>query len=214
MNRGPFIFIGVFAILSVSWAFTLNKPQAESGNLSAFDENGVRVVPALSGLADKGRAVYQDLGCISCHTQQVRFSSGMDIERGWGGRQSVARDYVNEDVALVGTQRLGPDLTNVGERGRDSEWLHMHFFDPQLMVPGSNMPPFAFLYDYRKIVGQPSDRALNLPDDYEIEKGEPIADGYEVVPTREADALVAYMLALTLDYDLREAPSPEKVTRK
>ena len=62
------------------------------------------------------------------------------------------------------------------------------------------MPPFRFLYETRKIKeGIPSTKALNLPTEYSA------PEGYEVVPTHRAEALVAYIMSLRLDYSLPEA---------
>ncbi len=208
MNRGPFIFLGLFVILASSWLVTLDIPRAESGQLSALGTGADRLPRTSTGLAKQGREVYQELGCVACHTQQVRFSAGNDLERGWGDRQSVARDYIDQTPAFVGSQRIGPDLTNVGSRRSDANWLHRHFYNPQIDSPNSPMPPFSFLYEEREIVGEGSDRALSLPSEYAPEAGK------EIIPTRKAEALVAYIMSLKFDYDLPEAPNQDKVTLK
>lgn len=205
MNRGPFIFIGVFAIISLSWALTLIKPIEESGDLAAIVNGDVRIPPLMTGLAAQGREVYQSQGCVNCHTQQVRVVSGSDVERGWGERQTVALDYLGQSPVFTGIVRMGPDLTNVGTRRPDREWHLQHLFNPQITSPNSNMPPFKYLFETRQIVGQRSNRALDLPSEYAA------PNGYEVVPKPEAEALAAYMLSLKLDYDIEEAPSPEKI---
>ena len=205
MNRGPFIFIGAFIVIASTWALLVQKPVLEGGNLTAYLVDGVAQPDALPGLAKKGRVVYQELGCVQCHTQQVRLRSGNDLERGWGERQSVARDYIGEDVALLGSVRIGPDLANVGVRLTDADWHYYHFYNPRSVVAKSNMPSYAFLFEKRKIVGQASSKALKLVGEYAVEAG------YEVVPTIKADALVAYMLSLKVDYDLPEAPTPVKI---
>ena len=64
------------------------------------------------------------------------------------------------------------------------------------MVEGSIMPSFAFLYEKQEIGGKPSDKALPL---------EGVEEGYEIVPSRRAEALVAYLKSLRLDYALPEA---------
>lgn len=64
------------------------------------------------------------------------------------------------------------------------------------------MPPFAFLYKVQPIVGEGSPNAVAITADSEYAP-EP---GYEVVPTRRAEALVEYMLSLKIDYSLPEAP--------
>ncbi len=205
MNRGPFIFIGVFIVLAFSWANLVHKPVQESGQLAAYFSDSERMPRLLPGEAEQGRQVYQQMGCVSCHTQQSRLESGFDIQRGWGSRQSVARDYIDQSPSLIGDRRLGPDLSNAAAGDRDREWHHLHFYNPQITSKGSNMPSYSFLYDKTAVMGQKSDRALNLPEEFAVESG------YQIVPSRRAEALVAYMLSLQVDYDLPEAPNPEKI---
>lgn len=208
MNRGPFIFIGLLVIVSLSWAVTLVKPIQEAGNLSPMLEGGARIPTLVDGLALRGREVYQEQGCVNCHTQQTLATVGTDIERGWGTRQSMPLDYVDQSPVFTGYNRVGPDLANVGARRSEADWHYLHFYNPEITSPGSNMPPFAYLFHTRPIVGERSNRALELPEGFQPE------DGYEVVPTPEADALVAYMLSLSQDYEIREAPTPEKLAHK
>jgi len=209
MNRGPFIFIGVLIIVSLSWAVTLVKPIQEAGNLSPIQTGDTRIPTRLAGLAEQGREVYQELGCVNCHTQQTLALVGTDVERGWGARQSMPIDYIEQNVVFTGTNRVGPDLANVGSRRSEADWHYLHFFDPQITSKGSNMPPFAFLFEKRKVVGEPSNHALKLPEGHAA-----IEAGYEIVPTHKADALVAYMLGLSQAYDIEEAPAPEKLAFK
>jgi cytochrome c oxidase cbb3-type subunit 2 len=207
MNRGPFIFLGVFIILSLTWALVINKPIQETGHLSPiFDtEQGGRLPIRITGGAAQGKLVYQEFGCIACHTQQVRVAAGFDLERGWGERQSVARDYLDQTPVLIGNSRLGQDLSNVGKRQTDADWHMLHFYNPQITSKGSNMPAMPFLFETREIVGEATSRALKLPAEYAV------ADGYEVIPSRKAEALVAYMKILKVTYDLKEAPKSNDV---
>jgi cytochrome c oxidase cbb3-type subunit 2 len=207
MNRGPFIFLGVFIILSLTWALVINKPIQETGHLSPiFDtEQGGRLPIRITGGAAQGKLVYQEFGCIACHTQQVRVAAGFDLERGWGERQSVARDYLDQTPVLIGNSRLGQDLSNVGKRQTDADWHMLHFYNPQITSKGSNMPAMPFLFETREIVGEATSRALKLPAEYAV------ADGYEVIPSRKAEALVAYMKSLKVTYDLKEAPKSNDV---
>jgi cytochrome c oxidase cbb3-type subunit 2 len=64
------------------------------------------------------------------------------------------------------------------------------------------MPSYKYLYRTQKIEGQRSAEAIDLLPP------ETPADGYEVVPTYEAEALVAYLLSLNRNYPLPEAPEP------
>ena len=213
MKNLPLLFCGIFFALAFSFSGIILSSNNMVGSLTrtteTLGEDGLpvegdelfpRVMP---GLAQQGKQVYIDLGCMYCHTQQVRRAGfGGDAERGWGPRASVPRDYITQDRVLLGTMRTGPDLMNVGGRPLNSDWHHLHLYNPQITSEGSNMPPFAFLYEVREIDGSPSIDALKFPPN---SKYAPEA-GYEVVPTRRAKALVEYLLSLKLDYSLPEAP--------
>ncbi|TVR53960.1 MAG: cytochrome-c oxidase [Puniceicoccaceae bacterium] len=207
MNNGPLIFLGIFFALAFSWGGIIMTNHITYGSLEPyFDEATEEMFPKpIDGLAERGRRVYAELGCVYCHTQQVRRPGyGADTDRGWGNRQSVARDYILQDRVFLGTMRTGPDLMTVGQRLPSPEWHYNHFYNPQITSPGSIMPPYPFLFEKRRIVGEPSERALNLPPEFAP------PEGYEIVPTPRADALVAYMLSLRMDYDLPEAPTAEQ----
>ena len=161
------------------------------------------------GIAQRGKQVYMSMGCMYCHSQQVRHSGfGNDIERGWGLRGTVPRDYIHQERVLLGTMRTGPDLASVGVRysgdaGRD--WHHSHLWDPTITSPNSIMPPFRFLYRVIPETEEPQAYSVRIPEDH------PSAPppGYKVVPTERAEALVEYLLSLRIDYALPEAPIPE-----
>jgi cytochrome c oxidase cbb3-type subunit 2 len=207
MNRGPLIFLGIFVALAFSWTGIVLTNQIQYGGLTPYyDANEGKTFPDQpSGLAERGRLVYQDLGCLYCHSQQVRRPGfGADTERGWGERQSVARDYVYEQRVFLGTMRTGPDLRNIGARQPSADWHYLHLLDPQLTSPGSIMPPFRFLYEYRQVVGERSPRTLNLPADYAKQHGYD-RHGYELVPTPRAEVLVAYLMSLRDTYEFPEA---------
>lgn len=216
MNKGPLLFLGIFLALAFSWTGVVLTNQIQYGGLTPYyDPNEAKTFPDKpSGEAEQGRAVYQDLGCLYCHSQQVRRPGfGADEERGWGDRQSVARDYIYERRVFLGTMRTGPDLRNIGARQPSAEWHYLHLYDPQLTSPGSIMAPFPFLFAYRKISGQVSPLALKLPADYARQHGLD-RPGYELVPTPRAEALVAYLMSLKDTYVFPEArpwvaPKPE-----
>lgn len=121
---------------------------------------------------------------------------GHDIQRGWGARRTVAADYAFERSALLGEQRIGPDLANIGQRQTSAAWHYLHLYDPTKLAPGSKMPPYTYLFEKRRIGSTPSPDALKI----EVEAG------YEIVPKTEAKALVAYLLSLKTVTPLFEAP--------
>ena len=125
---------------------------------------------------------------------------GPDIARGWGKRRSVAEDFLYDYPVMLGEQRIGPDLADVGARKPDVNWHLRHLFAPQAEVKNSLMPPYRFLFATRKIERGLSPDALSLPSDLEPRAG------YEVVPTRDAKALAAYLMSLRADEPLFNAP--------
>lgn len=214
MNNGLLIFLGILVTLTLSWVGTVLAPQKQEGLgqlMPYYDMNEDKSFPRpMSGLAEQGQKVYQDLGCVYCHTQQVRRSGyGNDVGEGsrdWGERQSVARDYIQQNRVQLGSLRIGPDLTNVGSRELSAEWHHRHFYNSQQEIAGSNMPSYSFLYEEKKILGEPSPKALALDDEFAPK------EDFEVIPTRRAEALVAYMLSLKTPYSLPEAEEAEETS--
>jgi cbb3-type cytochrome oxidase cytochrome c subunit len=133
--------------------------------------------------------------------------TGADISRGWGVRRSVAADFLYDSPVQLGSQRIGPDLADVGARLGNANWQLLHLYAPQSVVKNSAMPPFRFLFEIKKIDDAPSPEALNLPKEFA-----PPA-GCEVVPKPEAKQLVAYLLSLRADAPLYEAPfTPAQVS--
>lgn len=200
----PLLLIGIFLTFLTSWIGLVAMPYFQIGQYKPEVDEITKdsVPPPFSGQADQGSVVYASNGCIYCHSQQVRPSeAGADLARGWGARRTVARDYMHDKVAYFGTMRTGPDLSNIGARQPSVDWHYQHLYQPQVVSPGSIMPPFRFLFEKRRILGQPSIDALKLlpPDQPE--------PGYEVVPTQDARALVQYLISLKRSsYPLPEAP--------
>jgi cytochrome c oxidase cbb3-type subunit II len=205
MKNGLTLFLGVFVTLALSWAGVLLSAHRQYSDLPQYKdpaEESLHPMPRV-GLADHGRQVYQDLGCVACHTQQVRRDGfGGDVMRQWGSRQSVARDYIGERQVFLGSSRLGPDLRNVGGRAyADDEYFYKLLYAPELVAPGTNMPAYPFLFEVRPVgQAQPSPLALKgLRGKYAP------TPGHEVVPTQRARALVAYLRSLNDTYEFPEA---------
>jgi cytochrome c oxidase cbb3-type subunit 2 len=206
MNRMPLLFLGIFLTFASAWAGLVAYPYLKLGRLQPVvsEDTGDVLPPPLSGLADAGQRVYASNGCVYCHSQQVRPAYlSTDIAKGLGVRRTVARDYIRSKPHFLGTMRTGPDLTNVGLR-YSAEWQHRHLYEPAEVSKGSIMPAFRYLYRVQKIQGAPSENAVRgLTGPHAPQPG------YEVVPTQDAEALVAYLLSLKRDYPLPEAPEEE-----
>ncbi|HEY3915958.1 MAG TPA: cbb3-type cytochrome c oxidase subunit II [Verrucomicrobiae bacterium] len=206
MNSGPLLFLGLFAAMVVSWFGFIVGPQMQIGNLPQTNTVVVgdalpQTYPvAMSGEAHQGELVYRANDCAACHTQMVRPADlGPDIAQGWGARRSVGDDYLFAQPVMLGSQRIGPDLANYGSRS-DLTGILLRLYDPRILVPGSIMPSYRFLFEMRKIGSAPSPEALTIPDKFAPEAG------YEVIPTPRARSLAAYLLSLRQDGYLYEVP--------
>lgn len=202
MKSNLAFFIGLFGALLISWSAIVLGSNAQLGSLAPYydDTEGGSFPPWMPGIAARGQLVYRDLGCAACHTQQVRRPGfGSDQERGWGDRQSVARDYIYQPAPQLGLSRIGPDLTNIGGRKPTApdtdDLLHL------LYAGSGGMPSYRFLFETRRIGSgaQPASDALNLVGTLAPKPG------WEVVPTPRAEALAGYLVNLKTTYDYPES---------
>jgi len=199
MKHPPLIFLAMLLIMAIGWTSLVATPQRQFGNQESELQDGQLYPVARSGLANQGREVYRSQGCYYCHSQAAQ-GNAADLPQ-FGKRRSVAADFLFESPAMVGAIRVGPDLANIGERQKSDEWHLLHLYKPQLVVTGSLMPSYPFLFEKRKISGGvPSAQALNLPPSAGLEKG------FEIIPLQEARALVEYLKSLRTDISLLEAP--------
>jgi cytochrome c oxidase cbb3-type subunit 2 len=210
--------LGLSASFGVAWLAIVVVPFVKMRNLAPVELNeatdGTTGVffPKRTGRVTDGALVYAENGCYLCHTQVVRPTyAGNDLYRpDWGGlkadadrgdtrRETNAYDFFGEKFAQIGVSRMGPDLSNLGRRveanyAKDvtpSEWLFAHLYNPRHDPAHyqSTCPSYRFLFEERKIQGQPSQDALSFGG----------SEGKELVPTSEAKALVSYLLSLKKD---------------
>lgn len=196
MKSDPLVkLIGGLAVaFALPWLFLVLIPYIDHSGLEPVAygegeevEGGYTAYPDRAffrfGSSDYGREIYAAEGCAYCHTQVVRPTyAGPDMWRpGWGGREEDGlaretrpRDYVLEEVAPLGYQRIGQDLSNVGSRIPSRELMHQHLSDPKSIDRNSGMPAYRHLY-----------------------KPNPFGEG--LVPTTRAEALVDYLLSLRKD---------------
>jgi cytochrome c oxidase cbb3-type subunit II len=205
MNSGPLLFLGLFLSLATSFWGVILWPQLQLGRLDLRPIPNTRdLYPSgRLGLAKAGADVYRAQGCYECHTEQVRPRElGYDLERGWGVRRTVAQDYLLDDPVMLGRLRVGPDLANIGMRQPDAQWHLLHLYHPKSEVPASTMQPYRFLFRQQRVKGGGTPDALPLSGDLAP------PEGYEIVPTDQARALVAYLQSLRADTPLYETPLP------
>lgn len=194
-----FIF-GILATLALGWAALVGMPDAMISEIPPPES-----LQRYTGDQLFGRGIYIREGCMYCHSQQVRPEGfGSDQARFWG-RPSVPADYVYDKPHLLGTMRTGPDLINIAVRQPSEQWHLLHLYNPRIVVPGSIMPPYPWLFVKKRAAG-PSDIVLTLPDSLAPSDG-------VIVAGPEALALVAYLLSLDRSYPVTQGNHDAMRTR-
>jgi cytochrome c oxidase cbb3-type subunit 2 len=158
----------------------------------------------LSQEAYQGKKSFIANGCVACHTQQVR---NVDMDKPWGSRPGIAADYAGitrtdfwrNTATLMGTERTGPDLTNIGIRQPSLAWNLLHLYQPRAVVEKSIMPAYPWLFEVKQELSE-GDVEVVVPDPYR--KG---ING-KIVATQEALNLVAYLQSL------KQTPLPDGKT--
>jgi cytochrome c oxidase cbb3-type subunit 2 len=177
----------------------MNCSNAITGNLAGW--NGELPKVLYCGAQDTVVSLLGDkLKAVGVKTEPRVITTGTDIARGWGTRQSVAADYLYDSPVQLGNLRAGPDLATIGVRAPDLNWQLQHLYAPRSVVKDSTMPAFRYLFTVQKIGTLSAPDALVLPKAFEP------ADGYEVVPTPAAKELAAYLVSLKNNAPLYEAP--------
>jgi cytochrome c oxidase cbb3-type subunit 2 len=137
-----------------------------------------------SASAQRGRDIYVSEGCSYCHTQYVR-PLKQDLVF---GRPSVAGDFAYDTPELLGSERTGPDLTNIGARQPSAAWQYLHLWDPRSVVHDSIMPRYTWLFAV-KAKAAPGDVVVTAPPAFAPAHG-------VIVATQRARDLVAYLKSL------------------
>lgn len=146
--------------------------------------------PAVAGLKPlsvqeaHGRSIYVSEGCSYCHTQNVR---PLEQDKVFG-RPSVGGDYAYSTPQLLGTERTGPDLTNIGLRQPSDVWQYIHLWDPRALVHESIMPRYTWLFEV-KTKADAADVTVPAPPGFGPSRG-------VIVATQDAKDLVAYLKSL------------------
>ena len=95
----------------------------------------------------------------------------------------------------------GPSPGNGEPAIYSAAWHHRHLYSPRSFSIDSDMPAYRFLYEKRLIASEPSADALKLTG-----RDAPPA-GWEIVPTYDAQCLVAYLMSLDQSHPLKEVKS-------
>ena len=195
------LFVGLTIIVAILPAINNQKNNASLPN----------AIP-LSKEAFAGKKSYLANGCVACHTQQVR---NVDMDKIWGSRPGIAADYAGitrtdfwrNTATLMGTERTGPDLTNIGIRQPSLAWNLLHLYQPRAVVVKSIMPAYPWLFEIKNEVGKDEIEVI-VPDNFR--KG---ISG-KIIATKEALQLVIYLQSLKQTPLPDGSPSPDFLYKK
>lgn len=168
--------------------------------LPAYQMQETQPLPSMEPLTAqemKGLKIYTAENCMSCHTQQVR---NIEMDKIWGERPSMASDYYyskkrmdtwRQSPSVLGSERTGPDLTNVGKRQPGLEWHLIHLYNPRIVVKESIMPAYPWLFKEKAEEDLTEDNVVvPVPAKY-LKHPEK-----KLVATQKALDLVAYLQSL------------------
>lgn len=129
----------VFFVLSVSLLGLLPRQVLEQQSVAMAPGSPLPYTAAEA----RGRDVYAREGCAYCHSQQIRYTDA-DIAR--FGAPTLAWEGRLEFPHMLGTRRIGPDLSRAGGT-RTADWQYAHLYEPRAIVSASIMPSYAQLFD-------------------------------------------------------------------
>ncbi|MDX5319793.1 MAG: cytochrome c [Bacteroidota bacterium] len=179
--------LGLFLLLTYYVAI---RPALENQNNNHPLPNAI----TLSEEAMEGKKIFIANGCVACHTQQVR---NVEMDQVWGARPGIPADYASisrtnlwtNTATLMGTERTGPDLTDVGTRQPSLEWNLLHLYQPRAVVKASIMPAYPWLFEEKDQL-EAGDKEIRIPSAYAPKNGK------HVVASKKALQLVAYLQSL------------------
>ena len=179
------VFIALSTMIAILPAFQMQEtePIPDQKPLTANEKEGLRI--------------YVAENCMACHTQQVR---NIEMDNMWGSRPSIPSDYYyskkrldvwRQSPSLLGSERTGPDLTNIGQRQPSDDWHLLHLYNPRAVVSESVMPSYPWLFREvdSTLVGE-DDKTIAVPKEYFNNPGT------KIVATEDALLLVEYLKSL------------------
>jgi mono/diheme cytochrome c family protein len=114
LRSSPWL-VGLAGLIGMMMASCENTH--DSDRMAGTDPSGRGDPPSLSAEAERGKELFQKVGCMGCHTVN-----------GQGGK-------------------VGPDLSNEGNAGQSRQWLITQIRDPRVHDPQTAMPASKGLSD-------------------------------------------------------------------
>mgnify|MGYP002836505947 CR=1 FL=1 len=143
-----------------------------------------------------GRDIYIREGCNTCHSQMVRPFRDETLRY---GEWSHAVEYSWDRPFLLGSRRIGPDLHRVGGKYPDA-WHVSHMEDPRSTSPGSIMPSYAWLLEWKI---DPADvrQSLVALNTIGTPYDDAVFDDTEAALRAQAEPMVANLKAANVDVE-------------
>jgi cbb3-type cytochrome oxidase cytochrome c subunit len=135
MKMTPGIFIGGSLLV---WAASVSLMVIMP--VLSIDDSPSDIWVPMNEKEKKGHKLYVNNGCSYCHSMFIRPAD-------WGlGAHRIAQagDYHQQQPAILGTERTGPDLSQEGGE-HTNDWHLAHFTNPRYTNPLSLMPSWEFL---------------------------------------------------------------------
>ena len=179
------VFVSLSMLVAVIPAFQLQKTEP------------LPTMPEPTADELEGLRVYVGENCMACHTQQVR---NIEMDQTWGDRPSIPSDYYyskqrlnvwQQSPSVLGSERTGPDLTNIGQRQPGKEWHLMHLYNPRIVVKESIMPAYPWMFEEKSADQvKETDVTVSVPAEYLSHPDN------KIVATPQVMQLVTYLQSL------------------
>ena len=176
------VFIALSILIAIIPAFQMQKtePIPDEKPLTANEREGLHV--------------YVSENCMACHTQQVR---NIEMDKMWGSRPSIPSDYFyskkrldvwRQSPSVLGSERTGPDLTNIGVRQPSEDWHLLHLYNPRAVVSASVMPSYPWMFrEVDSLALREDDKVVAVPKNLFNKPGK------KIVASNDALRLVDYL---------------------
>lgn len=170
------VFIALSTLIAILPAFSMQEtePLPDEQPLTAHEREGLNV--------------YVTENCMACHTQQVR---NIEMDNMWGSRPSIPSDYFyskkrldvwRQSPSVLGSERTGPDLTNIGSRQPSEDWHLLHLYNPRAVVSASVMPSYPWLFrEVDSASMREEDKVVAVPKDLFNKPGKKIVASYDAL---------------------------------
>ncbi|MEY2484511.1 MAG: cytochrome c oxidase cbb3-type subunit [Verrucomicrobiota bacterium] len=174
--------------------------RAPAEDQNAAPSPGASASPVAPSTAPAGKAASPAAaspGAVKAQSPTVAAASAAAPKTSPGAAPSIAPDaQAPSPMSSLGAEKK-PNEAPI----YSAAWHHRHLYSPRNVTLDSNMPAYRFLYEKRRIEGEPSDDALKLTG------AEAPPAGWEIVPTYDAQCLVAFLMSLDQSHPLKEASS-------